>query len=898
MAQELTFNISEDRRQLQGPVEAKNFNLKFGTDGSAITHGKPDQWVQGRIGDDQLKQVFVNITEGENNTPKDVAGMFLAFVGIIHDKDGRPHRVVDYKHSTTIDVEHGRFRFDFPDQAFTVAGEYQQAFFMLIKEGPGGGCVATMEFDMQVMANFVFTDLVPEDYITPFNDTVDQLLAACKKFKDDTAADEAKFKQELDDAYAKFQNDTNTQFSNFKDATDDDLAKFKKANADDIANFKQQYADAVKAKQDELQKIVDNYTDKIDTMLKDLNQQGIDTSTMLTNLRSQMAALQDKIEQEHLFTEDEAKAFENQMTNLINSLLSTVTKTVKTNAELKKTDLNKGESVKTLGEFEVGDGGAATYLITDAPSDIKLDNGLYAEKIYSGKDNYYDEIKETTKRINNTDVYFVDIPKTDSHGQPITPYIAQNGADRYYNAATKEGGYHDSPTGRDETPTEYARSEHTTLTVNGSASVMVANNTYVNGNIIGNGKILNTWQDQPASVVVPSNFVYVGIMKDRSLREFPFSTTAQQMLDAGVQNSWMSYWRLIRDGNLVDNSNSKGNEGHTKVKDLNPHLGLGIKEDGTLVIAACDGRTDVNSGLTSDDFAQAMKDWGCVNAWHMDGGGSTSVTLRGSKINRNIDDYGVTDRAIPYTFNIKKPGSDTGIAEAFSQAGKAQQETLRQVMPTVHHLDTTTAKWFGQYSFKSDDELDQWLNDSLPDLINWIDYPAGGITSGVIATQYQNSAPGKTVDIVNNADWLATFFVSGSHNWGYLTLTTQWGSGMRTVVRSFGKPLNPQWGNWMPENYPVQITPTKIDPQISICNVFRSGTQVSVDIKMTISGTSHKWIAMIEGLPHPVAASQPFRLESDNASTARAVIDQGGWIDVKGEAGTYYGHFVYLANNY
>lgn len=276
MAQELTFNISEDRRKLQGPVEAKNFNLKFGTDGVAITHGNPKQWVQGRIGDEELKQVFVNITEGEDNTPKDVAGMFLAFVGIIHDKDGRPHRVVDYKHSTTIDVEHGRFRFDFPDQAFTVAGEYQQAFFMLIKEGPGGGRVATMEFDMQVMANFVFTDLVPEDYITPFNDTVDQLLAACKKFKDDTAADEAKFKQ--------------------------------------------QYADAVKAKEDELQNKVDSYTDKLDTLLKDLNQQGIDTTTLLTTLQANIKALEAKIKQDDLFTQEEADAFKKALTDQLTSL--------------------------------------------------------------------------------------------------------------------------------------------------------------------------------------------------------------------------------------------------------------------------------------------------------------------------------------------------------------------------------------------------------------------------------------------------------------------------------------------------------------------------------------------------------------------------------------------------
>lgn len=344
MAQELTFNISEDRRKLQGPVEAKNFNLKFGTDDVAITNGNPKQWVQGRIGDNELKQVFVNITEGENNTPKDVAGLFLAFVGIIHDKDGRPHRVVDYKHSTTIDVEHGRFRFDFPDQAFTVAGEYQQAFFMLVKEGPGGGCVATMEFDMQVMANFVFTDLVPEDYITPFNDTVDQLLAACKKFKDDTAADEAKFKQELEDTYAKFQKDTNTQLNNFKDATDEDLANFKKANDDDIAKFKQQYADAVQAKEDELQSKVDSYTDKLDTILKDLNQQGIDTTTLLTTLQANIKSLEDKIKQDDLFTQAEADKFKQSFDDEMEKLKGTITSSLN----------SQGLNVKNYGA--VGDG--------------------------------------------------------------------------------------------------------------------------------------------------------------------------------------------------------------------------------------------------------------------------------------------------------------------------------------------------------------------------------------------------------------------------------------------------------------------------------------------------------------------------------------------------------------
>lgn len=887
MAQELTFNISEDRRQLQGPVEAKNFNLKFGTDGSAITHGKPDQWVQGRIGDDQLKQVFVNITEGEGNTPKDVAGMFLAFVGIIHDKDGRPHRVVDYKHSTTIDVEHGRFRFDFPDQAFTVAGEYQQAFFMLIKEGPGGGCVATMEFDMQVMANFVFTDLVPEDYITPFNDTVDQLLAACKKFKDDTAADEAKFKQELDDAYAKFQKDTNTQFSNFKDATDDDLAKFKKANADDIANFKQQYADAVKAKQDELQNIVNNYTDKIDTMLKDLNQQGIDTSTMLTNLRSQMAALQDKIEQEHLFTQDEAKKFEEELTSRLFSKATTVLNTVD---DMKKdAGLTEGQVIITLGEYEIGDGGGATYRITKAPDgdSIALDNGLKAERIYLAKNNYYDEVTVTDDRVNHTNIYFATIPKEDRHGQPITPYIVQNGKARIYNPNTKQFAFKPAPSGEQLTPTEYARKYHTTLTVNGSSSININNIAYPEGNIIGDGKILNTFTP-PEDANIPSNFGYIGFKQDRSIQEYPFNTTAQQMLDDGVVNSWVYYWPLIKDGKVVDDSTFVGNEGRVKVTANDPRIGLGIKADGTLIIAACDGRSLNQKGLTSSEFAQEMLKHGCVNAWHLDGGGSTSLTYKGLKLNRNIDDNGAADRAIPFTFNIKKTGADTGIADAFSQAGAAKQDAVRQLAPEIEKLDGQTAKWFGNINFKSDNELESWLKETTEDN----DWRAKSL-SGIITTDYHNSAAGKAIDSSSVESWYATisWIQIAGKEYGSLKMTSKLGASDNTLYRSL---YQSQWSDWIPSDHPHELVPSKVDKKVSVCKILRSGMTIQVDVKVLIDDLND-WTNIVEGLPHPIDEVQEIQLAGDNK--ARAMVTTAGVVIVKGEAGLYYLHLTYFTND-
>ena len=656
-----------------------------------------------------------------------------------------------------------------------------------------------------------------------------------------------------------------------------ELEKAIKEAEDDLANHKKS-----------MQQIVDEFVSKMNDLTNRLETQANTDQTALDTLEA-------KIKQDGLFTQAEADAFKQSvMADLENLELHVYD----TTADLQAADLKKGQTARTLGDYALNDGGGATYKITDSPSGYHVDlkNSLKAEKINTDDSNYYDEIKQTTKRINGTDVYFVDIPKLDKNGQPITPYIAQNGADRYFDAATKEGGYHDSPTGRNETPTEYARSEHTTLTVNGSASVMVADNTYVNGNIIGNGKILNTWLDQPSSVHVPANFVYVGIMKDRSLREFPFGTSAQQMLDAGVQNSWLSYWRLIRDGAIVDNSQSKSNEGHTKVNDLNPHLGLGIKEDGTLVIAACDGRTDTNPGLTSDDFAEVMKSWGCIDAWHMDGGGSTSVTLRGSKINRNIDNGGIGDRSIPYTFNIKKPGAGGGTTDAYSQAGKVQQETIRQIMPEVEYLDKHTAKWFGQFSFKSDDELDKWLTDELPNLINWTDYPAGAEIMGVITTQYSNSAPAKQIGVTSSVDWRFSFSMSGSHNYGNLVLRRM-GDDSPAVIRNYSRNGNPQWTAWYGKDVSHIINPTVIDQIATGTTIIKFQSVIEVNFKAVVT-EEENWAPLVYPLPRPISNStQPIQIHGMmHNELGQLMVDSGGKVLFKGKPDTYQTHFVYLAN--
>ena len=153
MAQELTFNITEDTRRLKRPTSVKDFQLSFGHADQGpidVVIGDDGNIVQGRYGD-SARQVFVNVVQGKNNEPVDITGYLPEFNGCIPDAE---HIVIDNWDGVLVDPRHGRFRFDFPIQAFTVAGSYKQAYFRLVQNGTGK-TLATLEFDMQVLEDFV-----------------------------------------------------------------------------------------------------------------------------------------------------------------------------------------------------------------------------------------------------------------------------------------------------------------------------------------------------------------------------------------------------------------------------------------------------------------------------------------------------------------------------------------------------------------------------------------------------------------------------------------------------------------------------------------------------------------------------------------------------------------------
>ena len=344
------------------------------------------------------------------------------------------------------------------------------------------------------------------------------------------------------------------------------------------------------------------------------------------------------------------------------------------------TTLVIGQKVKVYSQNNINDGGGAYYVIGEN-GDVPLNNGLYASYINNFENNYYDEITCVKERYFDTDCYITTIPKYDKHGNLIKLYVGD---------------------GRNEnlTPLQYAQKENTTLTINGS--LYLKNSTYGNGvpSIISNGEIIN---ENDMLGGLPSNILYLGIKADRTFTEYPVNeTTAQQMIEDGCEQVIDVFWKLVDNGVAVDLTNIVRDDGVNADEVQGPRQTIGVKLNGDIVILTCDGRTEANIGLYSHEQQQIMMLKGCVNAWNLDGGGSTSTILKGSKINRNIDDNGTTDRYIPYTLNVKKPTVNKEISEIYNEIGKQKQNIINQIINDLQDRKIGTQIILDPYTLSED----------------------------------------------------------------------------------------------------------------------------------------------------------------------------------------------------
>lgn len=348
-------------------------------------------------------------------------------------------------------------------------------------------------------------------------------------------------------------------------------------------------------------------------------------------------------------------------------------------------DVSKTDGVATVvvednrGQqtFQISDGEMTKDMVVDNLTSTLTDQPLSAnqgkqlktlidtnEEEFNEKfgENYYDEITYSKIRYQNTDVYITTIPKYDNDNNLIKLYVAD---------------------GVDKSPLKYAQDNYTTFTMN--ASLWIKNTITEEGSvpsIIGNGVILRT--NDMLEEGIADNLLYLGIKADRSIVEYQVNqTTAQQMLNDGCEQVFDVYWKVIENGVALDLTGIYSNEGNEATTTKAPRQCLGIKSDGTIIIITCDGRTNESAGLYQADLQALLIQYGCTDGWNLDGGGSTSTIIKGSKLNRNIDDNGTTDRFIRYTLNVKKETKNEEITKAYTKIGEEKQNVIQQIIPYV-----------------------------------------------------------------------------------------------------------------------------------------------------------------------------------------------------------------------
>lgn len=286
------------------------------------------------------------------------------------------------------------------------------------------------------------------------------------------------------------------------------------------------------------------------------------------------------------------------------------------------------------------------------------------------EDYYYDEITLTTGRIEDTDYYIAHVPLRDSDGNIIQPTMVKH---------------------PNKNPLENAIDTGTTLSLNGSASVEMVSGSFVQGTVIGNGEILNQHSyasDSPVSPLIYN--LYLCFDENRNLTEIPVSNnpSAASLIADGYKNVFQCYAKLASNGVMQPISQWDPqlviNGTRFTSSTRNPMMLMGITALKDLYFIACDGRTLINRGLFYQTAATQLIALGCKDVYMMDGGGSTCMVYRGSKVNRNIDGHGTIIRDINYSVTFNKNTENKSEVRSFGNDGFIRQLTTKQLLQLIN----------------------------------------------------------------------------------------------------------------------------------------------------------------------------------------------------------------------
>ena len=106
--------------------------------------------------------------------------------------------------------------------------------------------------------------------------------------------------------------------------------------------------------------------------------------------------------------------------------------------------------------------------------------------------------------------------------------------------------------------------------------------------------------------------------------------TAEEIRDSGALDIFSFGPGLVMDGEISVTKNDEVERAQV----TNPRTAIGLLSPLHYLFVVSDGRTDESIGLSLYELAGLMKDLGCVTAYNLDGGGSSTMWFNGRVLNR------------------------------------------------------------------------------------------------------------------------------------------------------------------------------------------------------------------------------------------------------------------------
>ena len=132
-----------------------------------------------------------------------------------------------------------------------------------------------------------------------------------------------------------------------------------------------------------------------------------------------------------------------------------------------------------------------------------------------------------------------------------------------------------------------------------------------------------------------TSHITMSIKKDGTLQAGPSGQWANSLLKQGVRSTLNFGPIILRNGKTVPLS-SQGDP-FSLVKYQDPRAVIGMVSAKKYVLLVADGRSSSSAGLNLDQMVSIMRSYKCSFAYNLDGGGSATMSYRGTVLNQPSD---------------------------------------------------------------------------------------------------------------------------------------------------------------------------------------------------------------------------------------------------------------------